>query len=322
MHHRGSLPLAFLALLLAVVPVASLAQIPPGAVEQLKQVVGNRIEALTILGGDYAAAGGLYTFRGGKVASIAVSKVGGGGEVASRMPFAGCIEWSPVLQGNIGYISAENEFESGVLNGNEMQFDTFGVEGGGGVRFYFTEKLSLSPTISGIYGHTENTFTSRNPVGDAVLAGGKGTLVDWDIDTWSIVPALDFQYEWSWWRSVFTLTSRYNFFHTESFQSSSPVVSVNGDSQTWENKIDVDIPLKWQVFGHELHTGGFFSRTELYGDAAQGLNANHFYTVNSRLVLDLLGDFWKVRWFGFGASYFWSPNFDGWSAGADIRFQF
>jgi len=47
-----------------------------------------------------------------------------------------------------------------------------------------------------------------------------------------------------------------------------------------ENKLDVGVPLGWKLFDQELHTGGFFSRTELFGNAAEGLNENHIYTVN------------------------------------------
>jgi hypothetical protein len=38
--------------------------------------------------------------------------------------------------------------------------------------------------------------------------------------------------------------------------------------------------------------------------------------------MDLLGEFWKVRWLGLGASYFVGEHFNGWSAGVDLTFQF
>jgi hypothetical protein len=39
--------------------------LPPDALQHFQTVVGNRIEAVSIFGGDYATAGGVYTFRGG-----------------------------------------------------------------------------------------------------------------------------------------------------------------------------------------------------------------------------------------------------------------
>jgi hypothetical protein len=257
------------------------------------------------------------------VAELSVSKLGGGGDIRSpRSLGLGDIEWAPVLQGNLGHFTADNDFPGGYLQGNRLVYDVLAVQGGAGARFYFNDHFSLAPTISGIYGHTENEFKAQNALGSRVKAAASGTFVDWTIDSWSAQPALDLDYVWSWGRTTFEFSSRYNYFHTESFDSTSPVASVNGDSHTWENKLDVDVPLGWKILGGELHTGGFFARTEIFGGIAAGLNADHSYTVNGRLVLDLLGKLWKVKWLGLGASYFFSDNFSGWSAGLDLRFKF
>ena len=319
-------PVQILSLLLVVLlPAAACAQsaLPPQAIEQLQQVVGNRIEAVSILGGDYAAAGGIYSFRGGNIADLSISKLGGGGAVASPKPLGlGSLQWTPVLQGNLGMVSAENTFKTGYLAGNRMTYDTLAIAAGGGMAIYFTEHLSVSPTISGMYGRVENKFTPQTANGNLVANAGNGTLVNWTLDTWSVVPGLDMDYEWVWGRTTFELSSRYTFFHTESFESSSPILGVKGNSTTWENKLEADVPLGLKVFGRELHTGGFFSRTEVFGDAAHGLNTDYFYTVNGRLVFDFLGKLWKLKWLGVGASYFWGHEFNGWSAGLDMQFKF
>ena len=72
----------------ALVAGSALAQpaVPPAAINQFEHTIGNRVEAVTILGGDYAAAGGIYTFRGGNLADLSVSKVGGHGAVAAPRP--------------------------------------------------------------------------------------------------------------------------------------------------------------------------------------------------------------------------------------------
>jgi hypothetical protein len=297
--------------------------LPPDALQQFQKVVGDRIEAVNILAGDYAAAGGVYAFRGGSIADLSITKLGGGGAVASPKPLGlGSLQWAPVLQGNVGWVSAENQFETGYLAGNRMNYDTLAIEGGGGVVLFFNEHLSLSPTLSGIYGRVQNTFNPHNGNGYYVKSVGSGKIVDWTIDTWSVVPALELDYQLTWGRTIFEFSSHYDFFHTDSFESSSPLVNVKGNSSTWENKLDVDVPLSLKLFGRELHTGGFISRTELFGDAAGGLNTEYVYTANGRLVLDFLGKVWKLRWLGLGYSYFWGQNFNGWSVGADVRFKF
>jgi Solitary outer membrane autotransporter beta-barrel domain len=310
---------------LALAPIFANSQpvLTPDAIDEFQHVIGSRIEAVTILGGDNGAAGGFYTFRGGNKADLNISKLGGGGIVAAPAPLGvDNLEWAPVLNGNIGSASTENDFPGGYLQGNHSLNHLLAAELGAGARFYFTEHLSLTPTISGIYGHVKNEFTAENAVGDLVKASGGGTYVDWTVKTWSAVPALDLDYEFNWGRTSIEVESCYTYFHTESFSSTSPVVNVAGDSMTWQNKLDLDVPLGWSLFGRELHTGGYFARTELSGGAVEGLNENHIYTANGRLVLDVLGRIWKVRWIGIGASYFWGEHFDGWSAGLDMRFQF
>ena len=311
--------------LVAFTPIFAEAQpvLSPDAIEQFQRVIGTRVEALTILGGDNGAAGGLYAFRGGNLADLSISKIGGGGMVASPKPLGlGDFKWAPVLQGNIGYSSAENQFPTGYLQGNRSLYHLLAVQAGGGARIFFTDHVSLAPAVSGIYGHTENEFKPQNAVGNLVKAAASGTFVDWKLDSWSVVPSLDLKYEVQWKRTTFEFSSRYSYYHTESFNSSSAVVYVNGNSHTWENKLDVDVPLGWRLFGRELHTGGFFARTELFGGAAAGLNEDHVYTVNGRFVMDVLGKAWKIRWLGLGYSYFWGDHFSGWCAGADVRLQF
>lgn len=71
------------------------------------------------------------------------------------------------------------------------------------------------------------------------------------------------------------------------------------------------MPLGWKIAGHELHTGGYFRRTELYGSIRNGLNSSHMYTANGRLVLDSVLRRFKVRWLGIGGSYYGGENMNG-----------
>jgi hypothetical protein len=311
--------------LLAFTPSFAYAQqaLPPAAVEQFQHVIGTRVELVTILGGDYSPAGGLYSWRGGSLADLNIAKLGGGGTVATPASLGvGSLTWAPVLQGNIGYSTVENDFATGYLQGNRTSYTIFAVEAGGGARFFLNDHVSFAPTISGIYGHIENSFIPQNSVGNMVKAAASGTFVDWELDTWSLVTSLDMSYGFLWRRTTFVFSSTYSFYHTQSFKSSSPVVGVNGDSQTWTNKLDVDVPLGWKLFDRELHTGGFISRTELFGGAAIGLNSNYANTANARFVLDIPSRVWHLRWIGIGLSKIWGDHFDGWTAGVDVKLEF
>jgi hypothetical protein len=88
------------------------------------------------------------------------------------------------------------------------------------------------------------------------------------------------------------------------------------------NKIDLDVPLRVELYGHELRSGGYLSRTDLFGDLKVGLGVQHMNELHGRLVLDFLNQLWKVQWIGVGASYIRGTNISGWTAGADIAFRF
>ena len=310
--------------LLLALPVR--AALTPAQIKEIQSVQGSRIEAMTILAGDVGLSGGNYAKNDNKKdqADISISSFGGFGDVGSPKPLGDTgIGWQPRLQGNMGYMTATKKLKTPLLNGDKSEFDTFAIQFGGGVRFWFDEHFSIAPTFMGMYGHTENHYTANSAFGLANKAEAKQLgLIDWTADTWTIRPSLDFQYQYTWHRTVFTLSSDPTYFYTDTFSSSAKGVGVDGNSETWKNKIDVDVPLRLELFGHELRSGGYVSRTELYDGIRDGLNTDYVYDVHGRVVLDFLGELWKVKWIGLGVSRLWGSNFTGWSIGADVAFRF
>ena len=324
---RAAAAVGFLSLLLLALPARSQT---PAEINDLRNTIGDRIEAATILGGDFGMDGA--SFNRGSEGNLNLQKFGGAGDIGDPTQLGDLpIAWQPRLEGEMGYLSAKRDFTSAdtfagqSLNGADSKFHDFSIQFGGGARLWFNDAFSIAPTIMGMYGHTENSFY---PNGNAFAQANQPLarqlgLVDYTADTWTVRPAADLQYIYTWRRVIITLNSDPTYFHTESFSTSNPNVSVNGDSETWQNKIDVDVPLGKDLWGHELRTGGYFSRTELMGDMKNGLGINHLYEIHGRLVLDYLNQLWKVQWIGIGASYLWGDNgFTGYSYGLDIAFRF
>jgi hypothetical protein len=228
------------------------------------------------------------------------------------------------LQGSMGYLTATKKYNgNSLLDGDQNENKTFAIQFGGGARFWFCDSFSIAPTLMGMYGHTENDYTANSKFTQGLVpAAEKLGLINWNVDTWTIRPALDLQYQYTWHRTIFTLSSDLTYYYTESFSGSSPNVDVNGDSESWISKLDVDVPLGVELFGHELRTGGFYSRTQLYDGLREGLNTDYVNEAHGRLVLDFLDQLWKVQYIGIGVSYLWSDNFNGWSIGADVAFRF
>lgn len=316
--------------LLALKPGTGRTQITPQEASQLKAALGDRIEALTILGGDFGLSDGRYKSTesdeplGNRPNSeLSVTKIGGSGDVGDPQPLGNSgIAWQPRFQGNVGWLTSTN-YLHGTLQSDVSKLRDFAIQFGGGARFWVSDALSFAPTIMGMYGHTSDSYAANSAFMRANLGLAKQLgLVDWKVDTWTVRPAVDIQYIINLDRVIVTLSSDPTYFRTESFGDSNTGVKVSGDSGSLDNKVDIDIPLGIELHGHELRTGGYVSRTELFGDLKSGLNVEHINELHTRLVMDYLNQFWKVQWLGIGTSYLWGPNFHGWSVGADAAFRF
>ncbi len=320
------------AIALGVLPAVGTSQITPSQAQRLRNGLGTRVEALTILGGDFGLSDGNFTSTGSGMLRPAeytdthldVTKVGGAGDIGEPRPLGNLdIGWQPRLQGNMGYIESTNHIHGAPLEGDTSTFRNFAIQFGGGARFWLSEGFSVAPTLMGMYGHTTNNYTAMSAFMRTNLARARQLgLVDWRVETWALRPSIDFQYVLTWDRLIVTLSSDPTYFYTESFRTSNAADQADGDSGSWANKIDFDVPLRWQVYGHELRTGGYFSRTELYGDLKDGLEVQHINELHGRLVLDFLNQFWKAQWIGIGGSDLWGTNIRGWTFGADVAFRF
>lgn len=306
------------------------AQISTAQAIPVQNAIGARVEALTILGGDFGlsdgnfrSAGALRPGRGAEV-ETRVNKIGGDGEVGDPMPLGDLnIGWQPRLQGNMGYLDSASHLQSRELSGDTSQLKTFAIEFGGGARFWTSDSLSFAPTVMVLYGRTDDTYSPQSALGRQNLSDLQQLgIVDWSVDTWSFRPALNIQYVVALDRALITLSTDATGFYTHGFARSNLNVRVGGDSGFVTNKIDLDIPLDVELDGHELRGGGYLSRTDLFGDLQAGLGVQHLNELHGRLVLDFLNQLWKLQWLGLGASYLWGTNISGWTVGADVAFRF
>ena len=294
----------------------------------IENAIGPRVEALTILGGDFGLSDGEFHSRDPRGSSLpvetSVAKFGGNGEVGSPEPLGNLhIRWQPLIQGNIGYLQSSTRLDSIKLGGATNEFTTVAVEFGGGVRVWTTERLSFAPTITLLVGRTDDDYVVSSVSGQSTAEQLRALgLIDWSLETWSLRPALNIQYILPVSRTLVTFSSEAVGFFTHGFSRSNIHLRVGGDSGFVMNKIDLDIPLGVSLFGQELHTGGFLSRTDLLGDLRQGLDVQHLSELHGRVVLAFRDHRWGMEWLGIGASYMWGTNLSGWTIGTDIQFHF
>lgn len=295
----------------------------------MQNVTGARVDALTILGGDEGLSDGTFHSTVPGTASrtnldLGITKIGGDGDIGDPMPLGDWgIGWQPHLQGSMGYLESSSHPGNPVLAGDTSNVDAAAIEFGGGARLWTSEHMSFAPTVMLLYGHTAESYLAHSEFAQQNLPElTQLGLVDWRIDTLSLRPALNAQYILPLDRVRITFSTDAASFLTRSLSGSREHVNVAGDSGFLTNKIDVDVPLGIELDGHELRSGGYLSRTELFGELRDGLGVQHLDEVHGRIVLDCLDQLWKVRWLGLGASYLWGPNIAGWTWGADVSFRF
>jgi hypothetical protein len=306
------------------------AQFTPAQAAELRNALNDRIEAQTIFGGDYGIAAadfrtsGRFSLGERTDTTVGVTKLGGSGDIGDPQPLGTLpVGWQPHLQGNMGWLVGTNHLDAGQLAGDKSEIRAYGIEFGGGARFWVNDRVSFAPTLTGLYGHMSNTYTANSAFMRANLPEATELgLVDWTVDTWTLITGVDAQYVYTRGRTIITLSSNPVHYHTESFKTSNALLNVDGNSGSWANIVDVDVPLGAELFGHELRSGGYYRWTGLYGDLRSGLNLSNLNEIHGRIVLDFLNQLWKVQWIGIGGSYLWGPHITGWTIGADVLFRF
>ena len=297
---------------------------PADYISNFSKLATARSETLAIMGGDGAASGGTYHFYDDGT-TLNIYKLGGRGAWGDGFRIGDSeVTWQPRLGGEIGVINGDNEFKDNpVLTGNTERFATTALGFETGVQLNISKELQVGAMLGMIYAHSESTFNAGTALGGQLKQQYAGQLFDWDIDTVSLVPSIDLQYQWLINRDVkLTLLSRFAWFKTWSVASSSAYLRGSGNSFDFENRADLDLRLPITLFGFPLHTGGYVALDLLGDNFRDTVGTSTMYTVNSRLVLGDLDRLWKLHWLGIGVSYIAAKTFYGYSLGLEARLQF
>ncbi len=318
---RKVLPIVFLIICCLVLPAAA---DPTAYTSQFSKLATARSETLAIMGGDEGASGGIYKFYYDGT-SMNITKLSGKGAIGKERRLAGTdIHWLPLLGGTVGYIHGENRYYNNpVLVNNTERFTTFAVGGEAGAKILLGKKFSITPALGLIYSRSDSEFLPGTALGAQLKQQYAGQLFDWYVDTITMAPSIEAQYQETIgkdWR--LTLSSRYAWFNTWDIASSSRYLEKEGDSFNWENKVDLDVRLPLKLFNRPLHTGGYVSVDYLGGDFRDTVGSNAMYTFNGRLVLGDFNGLWKLNWVGLGVSWIKANTFYGYSVGLDMRMRF
>jgi hypothetical protein len=301
--------------------MTTLAQLPVVDIQQLDTAIGQRVEAIAVLGTQsIASRAGL----GWKLndADGSIFKIPWKFDYWDPQPIPGSdFLWTPVLEGGAGYGSFVNNFNNNVLAGNESDFQSVALSLGTGPRFFYGDSgFSVLPAFDLLYAHTENNFFANNAAGEAVVADGR--YVNWKVNTISLVPSFEVQYKKTVGRWTPTFTSNFAYFDTMPLTRSTDALSFRSDSMAWANKFDLDYLTSMKLFKCPVHFGGDITRTDVYEGLRAALGTDYFYETDGRVTFDLKGRVWKVKYVGVSAGYYWCTAFNGYSIGLEGSLSF
>jgi hypothetical protein len=297
----------------------SQAQLNPAAQKQLNNFFGSRAEVGVVLGATDAASSGSYEVdgkNGNEDTKFSLMKFGGGGEIgeARKLGDSG-MSWHPVVMGSIGYLSGKNDITVGPLAGNKIDESALALHLGGGMALHMTDRFTITPTIGVLYGHYEPDFVAHTANGYAVKP-----FIEDSADTLGVTPGLALAYKIPLGKTTMELSGRYTYYGTTDISDSE--FDVGGSSHILEERVDFDVPLSASLWNCQLHTGGYVSLTEAFGDMSDTMDSDIWLTIHPRLLLNTEGKLWKMDRIGLGMSYIAADSFTGWDAGVEVSFKF
>ena len=98
------------------------------------------------------------------------------------------------------------------------------------------------------------------------LAGGQvDNLVNWSADTITLVPGIEARYRHRFGPLQLTVKSLFKYFNTQPIERSTTALSFESSSEWWLNEVDLEWRMPLHLWGRQLRTGAYFSRSELIG---------------------------------------------------------
>ncbi len=125
-------------------------------------------------------------------------------------------------------------------------------------------------------------------------------LINWSADTITLVPGIEARYRHLFGPVQLTVTSRFKYFHTQPIERSTTALSFESTSQWWLNEVDVEWRMPLYLWGRQLRTGAYVSRSELFGGVEETFKTNYLYQAGGRFVMDIQGLLWHVEYCGRG----------------------
>jgi solitary outer membrane autotransporter-like beta-barrel protein len=306
---------------LAAMASAAVAQIPTASIDELDNSIGARVLTSVVLSTADGINTGAYKWSLNS-ATGDISRLTWDFDFTDEKPLGDTgLEYMWTSNGGVGYADYSDFYSTGALSGNDTHFQSLALGENVAPRIFFTDDISVLPSIGGIYGYTRNELQAGNPAGRNLLSASSSP-VDWNVQTFTTTPGFQVQYQRFFGPLRVRIRSNYNYYWTSPITQSTDAISFRGSADAWENLVDLDYNTGLQVLKCDLHAGATFTRDDLFGDLQQAVNTDHYYTIGARLTLDTKAHLPFVAKLGPGVTYTFGHGFHGYSAGLVIGIYF
>ncbi len=228
----------------------------------------------------------------------------------------------PYVNGQAGFFQLREEIEP-IQGEGDNDFSTVdstsaGLGAGAAVRFF--EGFSAGPEFNLVYARTENHYDYNNPFSQQYLQVYERDIFNWKIDSLTYMPATTMRYQFQVDDVKVISTAKYTQMFVDSVWTNSGVLNINTSSGLLNSRIELRIPTPRCVGQAPLEVRPFFSRTDLYRDARDGLGFNYFHQVGVTFVALSLTQLPVFSSLGFGFSYSWNAELEGYRLGFEADF--
>ncbi|MCB0318819.1 MAG: Solitary outer membrane autotransporter beta-barrel domain [Bdellovibrionales bacterium] len=232
--------------------------------------------------------------------------------------------WRPFVELVVGHV--RTDLEVAPVDPEETERDkiktkttSFGFNLG--TAWEYADGFTLEPAVQANYTHFKRITDYNTEFTQLVVALEPfldRNFFNTSVDIFSVIPTLRQKVDFEVLGLNTGLDVKYNYIRNTSLNSKSQVASFRSSASILQSKLNLVIPSGVEAFTDEINLKPFFSRTDLFADAKEGMGLSHYHEIGLGLdftVPQLPEYLSKLE---LGAGYTFGEDFQGWRVGVSF----
>jgi len=228
-------------------------------------------------------------------------------------------EFRPHVRGVIGNFQSSYSPASQVAGATAdySELDATTVGASGGMTWSPIEQLKITPLFELAWTRLDRNYDFNNSYSQTNFKPFDREAFNTSVDVLTYAPSLEAEYTLKDGETSYTPKIRYAHLFNDSVSSDSSIIDVNGDSGLLQTFLEVNTPLGYSVYCHELGLRPFLVRTDVFGEAKDAEGPNYFHELGLHLTFNR-GSEYTIKGFSFGASYIVGHDLTGYRLGIGL----